>query len=66
MANVSLAGSGIIVLLVTNLLQWIGIGEVGDVSGAITGMLEFVGWVALIWGQLRRSDIMLGILRRGA
>lgn len=64
MTNVSLAGSGILALVVAEVLRWGGIDNIGDPASAFDGLLTFIGWVALIYGQLRRKDLTIGFFRK--
>ena len=38
--------------------------EEGTVSDAISGLVQFVGFILMIWGQLRRKDLTIGMVRR--
>jgi hypothetical protein len=62
--NTSLTGTGLIVVIVTELLRAFGVENTGGVQEAVVGLLTFIGWVALVYGQLRRKDLSWGIFRK--
>jgi hypothetical protein len=64
-ANVSMAGVGQVAVVVSFVLNWLGI-DIGDqsVEGALNGALMFFGLVWTVYGQLRRSDLVLGLFRK--
>lgn len=63
--SVSMAGVGGSITIVEMVLMWFGF-EIpgGAVTGAINGLVAFVGLIWLVWGQARRSDIVWGIFRK--
>jgi hypothetical protein len=65
-STLSLTGSGMLVLLVTNLLAHFNIilGD-GQAEQLVTAVLDLAGIVMAIWGQLRRPDLTMGMFRKG-
>lgn len=63
---VSMTGSGAsIVVLLDVLLPFFGVNlPEGTTAAAVAGAIEFVGWVLLVVGQIRRPDLVLGMIRR--
>lgn len=63
--NVSMAGTGVIITVITTALKLFGI-EVGDdmVTNAVEGGVAILGLVLLVWGQLRRDDLSGGLIRK--
>jgi uncharacterized membrane protein len=65
MNKLSLTGIGVIIMLVQTVLQLIGIEtEPGTVEYAVNSLFAVIGFVALVWGQLRRRDLVAGIVRK--
>lgn len=67
MNTFSKAGIGLILGLVLALFKMFGI-EVDDsqLQVAVEGLLTFISFALLIWGQLDRKDLKWGILRKSA
>lgn len=65
MTNVSMAGTGLLVMLIEVLLKILGV-EVpeGGVAENINNVVMVVGFVLLIVGQVRRKDLKFGIFRK--
>lgn len=63
--SVSMAGTGGVVLIVEELLKLFGF-EFGDgaVAQAVDAVWTLVGFGMLIWGQVRRPDLIGGLVRR--
>jgi hypothetical protein len=62
---ISMAGTGWAVLALVYLFSLVGI-EMDETSvGAfIEALITVVGFVLAVWGQFRRSDLILGLFRR--
>lgn len=60
-----MAGVGSVITLIEAILPFLNVtvnqGEVGE---AINGIVSFVGFILLVWGQIRRKDLIAGIVRR--
>lgn len=65
MSILSMTGSGIIVLIIGTALSHFGI-QVGtdQITAVVDAALQIVGIVLSIWGQLRRPDLVAGMVRR--
>jgi len=63
--NFSMTGVGAIITVTEGLLKMFGV-EIpdGSVSAGVNGLVSFVGLVFLVWGQVRRKDLNLGIIRK--
>jgi hypothetical protein len=63
-ANVSMTATGMVTLLLSWLLAGLGV-EVGEesIAGFVQAVLTAVGFVWMVWGQLRRDDLSYGIFR---
>lgn len=65
MNKVSIAGAGLVVLLIEMTLRILNITVPdGSVSDAMNGLITVVGFVLLVWGQLRRKDLHFGIIHK--
>jgi hypothetical protein len=64
--TLSLTGSGILVLLVKNILTYIGIVDIDDnmIERLISGVIDVAGILMTIIGQARRSDLKMGLIRK--
>ena len=60
-----MTGTGILAGLLAWLLSQVGV-DVGEesVAGFLQAVLTAVGFVLTVWGQLRRSDLEYGFLRK--
>lgn len=62
---ISLAGSGLLILIVEAVLGMFGITpEPGTVEQVLNSLIVAGGWLMLIIGQLRRRDLIAGLVRR--
>ncbi len=62
--TVSLTGSGLLVLILTYVLQWLGVQfDANQLTVIIKDALEIAGWLMAIIGQLRRKDLSMGLFR---
>lgn len=62
---ISLAGSGLLILIIEAVLGAFGITpEPGSVSQVLNSVVVAGGWLMLIIGQIRRRDLIAGIVRR--
>jgi uncharacterized membrane protein YtjA (UPF0391 family) len=60
-----MTGTGLIITLIETVLSLSGIQfETGGVAAAVNGVVVFVGFVLMIWGQVRRKDLVLGLIRK--
>ena len=65
MNSVSLTGVGLLVTLVEMALKHFGLlFPEGTVLAAINGLITFVGFVAIVFGQMRRKDLHFGLVRK--
>ena len=63
--NVSMTGTGAAVLIITIILQLLGVEVVeGSVQEVVVAAVEVVSFAMVIAGQLRRKDLRFGFLRR--
>jgi len=63
--NVSKAGVGMYVTLIMALLQILGVDiDEGTVTEVIMAGITVVSAIVWIYGQLSRSDLVLGLMRR--
>lgn len=61
----SMTGSGMIVVALTWLLSHFGVNiEENQVLLAVNGLIQVVGVGMTIWGQLRRKDLHMGLIRK--
>ena len=59
-----MTGTGIAITLVEYALSAMNVTfDAGSVSAAINGLVTFVGLLFVVWGQLRRKDLTLGMFR---
>lgn len=65
MSLLSVTGGGAIVLIVSAALKWFGV-EVADgqIDTAVKAIIDLAGIFMLVYGQLRRKDLVAGIVRR--
>lgn len=62
--NYSMTATGAIVLALGYILKWAGVPFVeGDVEKVVDAIVQLVGWVGIVWGQIRRKDLRFGFLR---
>lgn len=65
MTPVSLAGSGLLILIIEGVLKSFGIeADATTVTGVVNSIVIAGGWLLLIIGQLRRPDLHFGLLRK--
>lgn len=66
--KVSMTGTGIVVslaVLVVSFLEAYGVTVTqNEVVEVINGLAGFVGFILVIWGQVRRKDLKAGLLRK--
>jgi len=61
----SMTGWGIIALIASEILRWAGVDVDADsVTFAANTVLEIIGWFFAVIGQLRRTDLTAGLLRK--
>ena len=60
-----MAGSGLLIVMVEIVMHAVGLTpEPGTAAHVANAFLVVFGWGILIWGQLRRKDLIGGLLRR--
>lgn len=60
-----MAGAGWLIVIVTSGLRLLGLEfDESQVGAAIQGLIEFIGFLLAIFGQLRRDDLSYGLLRK--
>ncbi len=65
MTSISLTGIGGIVTIVELVLRLFGVeAPEGSVLAVVNGFVQLVGIGTLIYGQLRRKDLKMGMIRR--
>lgn len=65
MTPISMAGSGLLVLIVEMVLNGFGITpEPGSVAAVVNAAIVALGWITLIAGQLSRKDLHFGLIRK--
>lgn len=63
--KISMAGTGWIVLAIVGVLNLFGLeADEGTVAGVVEAVATIAGFVLALYGQVRRSDLELGILRK--
>lgn len=63
--SISMAGTGTAVVIIQAILSILGIeAPEGSVAGAVDAVVTVVGFVLLVWGQLRRKDLVAGFIRK--
>lgn len=61
----SIAGLGMYTFIIASLLKMAGIDvESTTIDEAILGLVTFVSFLVWVYGQLRRSDLVAGLLRK--
>jgi len=62
----SMTGSGIVIFAVMAGLKYLNVNGVSEdqVAGAIANGVQLVSFVMMLWGQIRRSDLNLGLVRK--
>ena len=65
MNNFSLAGVGLIISVLSFLAKYFQLDvDDGQITEAVNAGSQFVGFVLLVWGQLRRKDLKFGVIRK--
>lgn len=64
-SNISMAGIGAVITVLITVLKLFGI-EIPEEAGAelTEALASVVGIVLLVWGQIRRPDLIAGIIRK--
>lgn len=61
----SMTGVGLVITLIETILSLLGVQfEAGSVTAAVNGLAVSVGFILLVWGQLRRKDLSFGLKRK--
>jgi hypothetical protein len=69
-SNVSMTGTGLIILVLNLALQVLGHFDVhinvlpDQLSAFVDSCAQIVSFALMIWGQLRRPDLKMGLVRR--
>lgn len=62
--NISMTGTGLAVIIITYVLQWLGVQfDANQVTVIVKDVIEVVGWLLTIIGQLKRQDLSFGFWR---
>jgi len=65
MNQVSLTGIGVVIMVVQTVLTLLNVQFApGSVELAINGLFAFIGFLAIVFGQLRRKDLSFGLFRK--
>ena len=61
-----MTGTGIIILVLTLVLHWLGITNFSDnqIAAVAENVVQVAAFVWVIWGQVRRKDLKFGVVRR--
>ena len=61
-----MTGVGIAAFFIAWLLKYMGIEGVenGEIAEVVTGLVQIGGFIMMVWGQMRRKDLKLGMIRR--
>lgn len=63
--NVSMAGTGLIISALAFLLPIFGVTvDQGTITQFVDNVAQAIGFILLVWGQLRRPDLHFGFIRR--
>ena len=63
--SVSMTGSGLLTMGLGLLLHWLGVNvETSQIAGWVDSIINVVGLVMLIIGQLKRKDLTFGLFRK--
>ena len=61
----SMAGSGLVVSVLVFGAKFLGLDlDEGTITEGVANILAAVGFVLLVWGQLRRKDLNWGLFRK--
>lgn len=64
-SKISMTGSGIVLFFLSMGISMLGINaEDGQIQVWTDAIITVAGLVLMIWGQLRRGDLTMGILRK--
>lgn len=59
-----MTGTGLAVIIITYVLQWLGVQfDANQVTVIVKDVIEVVGWLLTIIGQLKRQDLSFGFWR---
>ena len=65
LTSISKGGAGTLILLIGAVLNLLGIEHnSGELEVAINGLMAFAGFALLIWHQLSRKDLWVGLFRK--
>lgn len=65
MQNYSLGGVGMYAFLLATALRLLGVDvEEGVVTEFVVSLLQVIAFVVWVWGQVRRSDLKVGLVRK--
>lgn len=62
---ISITGVGAIITVLEAVSRWLGLElPEGSLSNAVNGVVSVVGLAMVVWGQLRRKDLKMGLVRK--
>ena len=65
MQNISLGGIGMYAFLLATALRLLGVeADINQITEFLVSLLQVVAFVVWVWGQVRRSDLKLGLIRK--
>lgn len=63
--NISMTGTGVAVYLLALFLNYMGLSyETGTLQGVVDAFLVILGFVWMLYGQMRRKDLFMGLWRK--
>jgi len=63
--NVSMTGTGILTIILSYILSVLGVNaETSQIASWVASMINLLGLIWVIWGQLRRKDLSVGFFRK--
>jgi hypothetical protein len=63
--TVSMTGSGMAILIIMTIAQFLGISfDQNQVAMIVKDVIDIAGFVFMVWGQLRRNDLVMGLFRK--
>lgn len=63
--NLSMAGTGLIISILAFVLPIFGVNvDQGTVTQFVDNIVKVIGFIMIVWGQMRRPDLKFGLVRR--
>tara|TARA_R110000868_G_scaffold85200_3_gene239754 strand:+ start:6179 stop:6379 length:201 start_codon:yes stop_codon:yes gene_type:complete len=63
--TLSMTGTGIAITVIGAALNALGVTfDTQSLAAAVAGLVQFLGFFFIIWGQIRRPDLVAGIVRK--